>query len=74
MAYTKQYKISFGCTANLGSTDYVVEVDTKGDTLSQEEYTTIETSLKDMVGHLNKAMEQGQSGWTDQHRWSLTAL
>ena len=74
MAYTKAYKISFGCTANNGATDWFVEVDTKGDSLSEAEYTARELALKNMVAHLNKALEQGQESWDDQHRFSFTTL
>tara|TARA_Y100000592_G_scaffold71489_1_gene111282 strand:- start:1270 stop:1497 length:228 start_codon:yes stop_codon:yes gene_type:complete len=75
MAYTKKYKISFGCTDNNGSTDYFVEVDTKGDSISEAEYTAREEVLKNMITNLNKALEQGQPGWgDDQHRFSFTTL
>ena len=82
MAYTKAYKISFGCTDNTGSTDYFIEVDTKGDSISEAEYTARELSLKNAVDELNKALEAGQSGWTtglsgvgnEQYRFSFTTL
>ena len=74
MAYTKAYKISFGCTDNNGATDWFIEVDTKGDSLSEAEYTARELTLKNMVANLNKALEQGQASWEDQHRFSVTEL